>query len=81
MQWIAVIVGALVLWGACAGVYAMGREDWPPAMPEVVRLAVAPAVAAVVMLALKVLAPGVSVLAAACAAAPTARCSHGFSEL
>ena len=57
MAWAALIVCGLVLWAGCGGVYAMGREIWPSEMPEVVRLSVAPAIAAVVTLAHKILSP------------------------
>ena len=51
MALVALIVCALVLWAACGGVYAMGRDVWPSEMPEAVRLSAAPAIAAAVTLA------------------------------
>ncbi len=62
MAWLALIVCGVVLWAACGGVYAMGREVWPSEMPEAVRLSVAPAIAAVVTLAHKIAAPDFSAL-------------------
>jgi hypothetical protein len=67
MGWGAVIVCGLILWAACGGVYAMGREVWPGEMPEVVRLAVAPAIAAGATLADELVAPGVDALMRAAA--------------
>ncbi len=61
MGWGVVIVCGLILWAACGGVYAMGREVWPGEMPEAVRLAVAPAIAAAATLADKLVAPGFNV--------------------
>jgi hypothetical protein len=57
MAWVALIVCGLVLWAACAGVFAMGRGVWPGEMPEAVRLAVAPAVAVAATLAHKFVTP------------------------
>ncbi len=62
MAWLALIGCGVVLWAACGGVYAMGREVWPTEMPEAVRLSVAPAVAAVVTLTHKIVAPEFNVL-------------------
>jgi len=46
--WGGLIVCGLVLWAASGGVYAWGREVWPREMPEAVRFATAPAIAAAV---------------------------------
>ncbi len=54
----AVIVCGLIVWAASGGVYAMGREVWPGEMPELVRLAVTPVIAAGATLADKLIAPG-----------------------
>jgi len=62
MAWGALIVCGLVLWGVCGGVYAVGREVWPAEMPEAVRLVVAPAVASVVTVAHKLVAPDLNAL-------------------
>jgi disulfide bond formation protein DsbB len=62
VAWLALIVCGLILWAACGGVYAMGREVWPSEMPEAVRLSVAPAIAAVVTLAHKIAAPDFNAL-------------------
>jgi disulfide bond formation protein DsbB len=67
MAWGALIVCGLVLWAACGGVYAMGREVWPGEMPEIVRLSVAPAIAAAATLAHKIAAPDFSALTRAAA--------------
>ncbi len=67
MASVALIVCALVLWAACAGVYVLGREEWPPEMPEAVRFATAPAIAAAATLAHKIVAPDYGVLARAAA--------------
>jgi len=60
--WGASIVCGLVLWAGCAGVLAFGREVWPGEMPEAVRLAVAPAIAAAATVAARIAAPGVDAL-------------------
>jgi hypothetical protein len=57
MGWGVVIVCGLIVWASCGGVYAMGREVWPGEMPEVVRLAVAPVIAAAATLADELIAP------------------------
>ena len=57
MAWGGLFVCGLILWAACGGVYAMGREVWPGEMPEAVRLAVSPAIAAAVTVADKIVAP------------------------
>ena len=57
MGWGVVIVCGLILWAACGGVYGMGREVWPGEMPEAVRVAVAPVIAAGATLADKLVAP------------------------
>ncbi len=57
MAWVALIVCGLVLWGSSAGVLAMGRDIWPGEIPDAVRLAVAPTIAAAVTLAQKIAAP------------------------
>lgn len=60
MGWGAVIVCGLIVWAACGGVYGMGREVWPGEMPEIVRLAVAPVIAAGLTLADELIAPGIN---------------------
>ncbi len=67
MGWGAVIVCGLIVWAASGGVYAMGREVWPGEMPELVRLAVSPAIAAGATLADKLVAPGFNALTRAAA--------------
>jgi hypothetical protein len=62
MAWIGLIVGGVVLWAASAVVFVLGRNIWPGEMPEVVRLAVAPAAAAIVTLAQKIIAPEIGVV-------------------
>lgn len=62
MAWLALIACGFVLWAACGGVYALGRDVWPSEMPEAVRLSVAPAIAAVVTLGHKIAAPDFSAL-------------------
>jgi hypothetical protein len=57
MAWVALLVCGLVLWGSSAAVLAMGRDIWPGEMPEAVRLATAPAIAAAATLAHKIVAP------------------------
>ncbi|MGO9420105.1 hypothetical protein [Roseiarcus sp.] len=56
MAWVALFVCGLVLWAGCAGVYAMGLEVWPSEIPEAVRLAVAPVIAAAATMADKIVA-------------------------
>jgi hypothetical protein len=53
MVWGVLIACGLVLWAAAGGIYAAGREIWPREMPEAVRLATAPALAAAVTVAHK----------------------------
>lgn len=57
MAWGVLIVCGLVLWAASGAVLAQGREIWPGDMPEAVRLAVTPAIAAGATLAQKLVAP------------------------
>ena len=66
MGW-ALIVCGVVLWAACGGVYAMGREVWPAEMTEAVRLAVAPAIATGLTLADKLVSPDLDPLTRAAA--------------
>ena len=61
MAWVALIACGLVLWGGCARIFATGRAIWPGEMPEAVRAAVAPAIAAAVTVAHKIVAPGFNV--------------------
>jgi hypothetical protein len=67
MAWSGLIVCGLIVWAGCGGVYAMGREVWPGEMPEAVRLAVSPAIAAAVTVAHKILAPDFNALLRAAA--------------
>ena len=57
MAWGGLIVCGLVLWAASGGVLAFGREIWPGEMPEAVRFAVTPVIAAAATLAQKLVAP------------------------
>jgi hypothetical protein len=57
MAWVALIVCGLILWAASAGVFAMGRDIWPGEIPEAVRLAAAPTIAAAATVAHKIMAP------------------------
>lgn len=65
MAWGASIVWGLVIWTGCGGVLAFGREVWPGEMPEAVRLAVAPAIAAAATVAARIAAPEFGALAQA----------------
>lgn len=67
MGWGALIVCGFVLWAACGAVLAMGREVWPAEMPEAIRLATAPAIAAAATLADKLAAPDLNSLTRAAA--------------
>ena len=67
MAWGGLIAVALVLWAGCGAVIAMGREVWPEEMAEAVHLAVAPAIAAAVTVAHKIMAPDFSALVRAAA--------------
>ena len=64
MGW-ALIVFGVVLWAACGAIFAMGRQVWPAEMPEAVRLATAPAIAAAATLADKLVAPEFDAMARA----------------
>lgn len=79
MALVALIVCALVLWAACGGVYAMGRDVWPSEMPEAVRLSAAPAIAVAVTLAHEIVAPDFGVLARAAAFAALVAALDAFA--
>ncbi len=67
MAWVALLVFGLILWGACGGVIAFGRQIWPMDMTLGVHLAVAPAIAAAVTMAHRIVAPEFSPLLRAAA--------------
>ncbi len=58
MAWAYLVVLALVLWGACGGVIAVGRRLWSIDTTLRVHLVVAPVLAFLVAVAHKELAPG-----------------------
>ncbi len=58
MAWAYLVVLALVLWGACGGVIAVGRRLWSIDTTLRVHLVVAPVLAFLVVVAYKELAPG-----------------------